>query len=139
MKTGFDLTGEHSQADNYMKAMMNIVTPVLEKGMVLAAQYAKACGRDAILMRDVEYAMKYCAMNEVGKKIGTHFPGLYDDDEDIIDDIEVVEERDEDFTRYSGNDQMMNKINEAYDSWDSWVPTNPTEEIIKNAIDSNGR
>ena len=59
MKTGFDLTGEHSQADNYMKAMMNIVTPVLEKGMVLAAQYAKACGRDAILMRDVEYAMKY--------------------------------------------------------------------------------
>jgi histone H3/H4 len=137
MKTGFDITGENSQSDAYMKAMLNIITPVLEKGMVLAAQYSKACGRDAILMQDVEYAMKYCAMNEVGKKIGTHFPGLYDDDEE--EDIEIIEESDGDFTRYSGDDQFMNKINEAYDSWDSWVPTNPTEELIKNAIDSNGR
>ena len=139
MKTGVDVTDENSQADGYMKAMIDIVTPVLEMGMVLAAQYSKACGRNAILMQDFEYAMKYCAMNEVGNTIGTHFPGLYDDDEEDVGDIEIIEEGEEDFTRYSGDDQMMNKINEAYDSWDSWTPTNPTEELIKNAIDSNGR
>ena len=38
MKTGFDVTDENSQADGYMKAMIDIVTPVLEMGMVLAAQ-----------------------------------------------------------------------------------------------------
>jgi hypothetical protein len=30
------------------------------------------------------------------------------------------------------------KINEAYDAWEGWNPTNPSEEMIKNAIDSNG-
>jgi len=26
----------------------------------------------------------------------------------------------------------------AYDNWDTWVPKNPTEQMLKNAIDSNG-
>ena len=25
----------------------------------------------------------------------------------------------------------------AYDSWKEWVPKNPTEQMLKNAIDSN--
>jgi hypothetical protein len=28
-------------------------------------------------------------------------------------------------------------MNEAYDRWDSWVPQSPTEEMLKNAINSN--
>src|SRR6056300_441416 len=116
MKTGFDLTNnENTQMDQYMETMSNILIPVIERAMILACEYAKACGRDAILMKDVEYAMKYCARYEVGQKIGSYFPEIYE-----------------------GDDDGMNKINEAYDTWDEWVPTNPSEEILKNAIDSNG-
>ena len=31
----------------------------------------------------------------------------------------------------------MQAINQAYDAWEGWKPTNPSEEMIKNAIDSN--
>jgi hypothetical protein len=139
MKTGFDLTGDTSeQINQYTQAMINIITPVLEKGMILACEYSKACGRNAVLMKDLEYSMKYCARYEVGQRVGSYFPDL-DDDDDDANDIDVIDESGIEFTRYTGDDPGMNKINEAYDTWDSWVPTNPTEELLKNAIDSNGQ
>jgi hypothetical protein len=139
MKTGFDLTSDTSeQINQYTQAMIDIVTPVLEKGMILACEYSKACGRNAVLMKDLEYSMKYCARYEVGQRVGSYFPDL-DDDDDDANDIDVIDESGIEFTRYTGDDPGMNKINEAYDTWDSWVPTNPTEELLKNAIDSNGQ
>ena len=114
----------------------------MEQSMVLAAEYADACGRDIVLGKDIEYAMKYCAMNEVGKKIGTHFPEIYDsenDSDDEEDDIEVIDEEDEDikFERYSGRQYKYVKMNMAYDTWNTWTPKNMTEMMLKNAIDSN--
>lgn len=140
MKTGFDLTdGECAQSEQYMQAMSNILIPVIERAMILACDYAKACGRDVVLMKDIEYAMKYCAMYEVGQKIGSYFPEIYEDDlEDDEDDMEIFTESEGDFTRYTGDNQDIIKMNEAYDNWDSWIPSNPTEELLKNAIDSNG-
>jgi hypothetical protein len=121
---------------------LNIIQPVMEQSMVLAAEYASACGRDTVLGKDIEYAMKYCAMNEVGKKIGTHFPEIYDsenDSDDEEDDIEVINEEDEDikFERYSGRQYKYVKMNMAYDTWNTWTPKNMTEMMLKNAIDSN--
>jgi hypothetical protein len=121
---------------------LNIIQPVMEQSMVLAAEYAGACGRDTVLGKDIEYAMKYCAMNEVGKKIGTHFPEIYDsenDSDDEEDDIEVINEEDEDikFERYSGRQYKYVKMNMAYDTWNTWTPKNMTEMMLKNAIDSN--
>jgi len=121
---------------------LNIIQPVMEQSMVLAAEYADACGRDIVLGKDIEYAMKYCAMNEVGKKIGTHFPEIYDsenDSDDEEDDIEVIDEEDEDikFERYSGRQYKYVKMNMAYDTWNTWTPKNMTEMMLKNAIDSN--
>jgi hypothetical protein len=29
------------------------------------------------------------------------------------------------------------KMNMAYDNWDAWEPKNPSELMLKNAIDSN--
>jgi hypothetical protein len=139
MKTGFgESTGDFE--NQMMQSAIGIIQPVLEMGMVLAGKYAHACGRDTILSKDVEYAMKYCVMHTVGQKIGTHFPDLYDeeDTDSDEDDIEVVEESDEMFERYSGEDETFLRINEAYDTWDQWSPTNPTEEMLKNAINSNG-
>ena len=80
-------------ASTLEKSAIEIITPVLEHSVVLSGQYAKACGRDTILGKDMEYCMKYCAMNEVGKKMGTHFPEIYEESSDEEDQ----EEEDIDF------------------------------------------
>ena len=115
---------------------INIIQPVLERTMVLAAEYAKASGRDMVLGEDLEYAMKYCAMNEVGKKMGTHFPEIYEEDDSEEDDIEI-EDEEIPFTRYTGREYKFVKMNMAYDNWDAWEPKNPSDLMLKNAIDSN--
>ena len=135
---------QEKDATNYLieqvqESAINIIQPVMEKSMVFAAEYAKACGRDIVLGEDLEYAMKYCAMNEVGKKMGTHFPEIYEDEYDTEEEIEVIDEDEEDieFERYSGREYKIVKMNIAYDNWENWVPKNPSEQMLKNAIDSN--
>ena len=124
--------------NDFQQTAMNVIQPLLERSMVIAAEYANACGRNMVVREDMEYAMKYCAMNEVGKKIGTYFPEIYEestsdeDEEDVIFDDEEIA-----FTRYSGREYKFVKMNMAYDNWDTWVPKNPTEQMLKNAIDSN--
>lgn len=120
------------------QSAIDIITPVFENAMMLSGHYARACGRSVILGEDLEYCMKYCAMRTVGDKIGSYFPDIYDSDESDIDDIEMVDEEDEDaFEPYSGSNTDMKAITEAYNTWESWVPTNPLEQMLKNAIDSN--
>lgn len=118
--------------------MTNILLPVMEKATLLSAEYAKACGRDVIVSEDMEYAMKYCAMYKVGETIGSTMPEIYE--EELSGDEEIDEVEPEDcpgFVRYSGDDPIFNRVNDAVDSWDTWVPQNPTEEMLKNAINSN--
>ena len=120
------------------ESAINIIQPVLERSMILAAEYAKACGRDIVLAEDMEYAMKYCAMNEVGKKIGTHFPEIYEEESsEDEEEIEIEEDEDVPFTRYSGREYKFVKMNMAYDNWNTWEPKNPSEQMLKNAINSN--
>lgn len=136
MQTGFGGDGS-AMAEQYMKSMIDIMTPVMERSMILAAEYSKACGRDTLLPEDLEYAMKYCAMYTVGETIGSLMPEIYDEE---LSDEDEDEEDDEDlpeFVRYSGDDETFTRMNEAYDRWDSWVPQSPVEEMLKNAINSN--
>jgi hypothetical protein len=123
----------------YVTSMIDILLPVMEKSMLFAAEYSRACGRDVVLSEDMEYAIKYCAMHTVGQDIGTLFPDIYDeltsDDEDSIE--EVAEEDCPPFERYSGQDERFILMNHAYDRWESWVPQNPSEQMLKNAINSN--
>ena len=138
MQTGFN--GDTSgMVDQYMKSMIDIMTPVMEQSMILAAEYSKACGREILLPEDLEYAMKYCAMYTVGQTIGSIMPEIYD--EEMSDDEEEEEEEDDenlpDFVRYSGDDERFLLMNQAYDRWDSWEPQSPVEEMLKNAINSN--
>ena len=121
-------------SSNLAKTAIEIITPVLENALMLSGKYATACGRDVILAKDLEYCMKYCAMNTVGQRIGSHFPEVYSDEEIEIDD---AEEDDGDFKQYTGSDGDMRAITEAYESWKYWKPTNPSEQLLKNAIDSN--
>jgi hypothetical protein len=88
----------------------------------------------------MEYAMKYCVMYTVGNTVGPSFPEVYEDAEDSEDeDMEVVDgDECPPFERYSGTDPMFLQVNEAYDRWNAWEPQNPTEQMLKNAINSNG-
>ena len=137
MKTGFDLSD--SGNDNHLKALIDIVIPVVEKAIVLSCEYAKACGRDTVISKDFEYAAKYCAMRTVGHHIGSHFPEIYeeDGDDDNEDDLVVIDDDSIEFVRYSGDDPSFLAINDAYDAWDAWIPQSPVEELLKNAINSN--
>jgi hypothetical protein len=137
MKTGFGETSgayEQSQQD----ALMGILLPVLERSMILAAEYSKACGRDTVLSEDMEYAIKYCVMYTVGQDIGSLFPEIYNEESSDEEDIEEVEPDEcPSFVRYSGEDPTFRQMNEACDRWDTWVPQSPVEEMLKNAINSN--
>jgi hypothetical protein len=140
MKTGFDLSDtSNDMYDSHLKTLIDIVTPVIEKAIILSCEYAKACGRDAVLGKDFEYAAKYCAMRTVGQQIGSHFPEIYEDTEDDenVDEIDLINDDSIEFVRYSGDDPSFKAMNDAYDAWDSWQPQSPVEELLKNAINSN--
>ncbi len=138
MQTGFGDMGD-GMMERYISDMINIVQPVIEKSTLLAAEYCKACGRDVILSEDMEYAMKYCAMRTVGEAIGSIIPEIYNEEvSDEDEEEEEVEPEDcPEFVRYSGTDPVFIWVNEAFDTWDTWIPQNPTEQMLKNAINSN--
>lgn len=115
--------------------MEDIFIPVVEAAMVYASHYCKASGRSTVTEKDIEYALKYCAMNIVGKKIGSFFPEIYDEEESDEDDIDIVDDTEEPFTRYQGTEELFTKMNECFDNWDLWEPYSPAEHIIKNAIE----
>ncbi len=129
------------------EAAFDIILPVLEASVIYASHYCKACGRSTVTAKDIEYGLKYAAMTSVGKYIGTLFPededeeDSSDSDGSLDDDVEVVDDTDEPFTRYTGDeDDTCVQINNAYDTWDSWEPYSPAERAIKNAIEKqNGR
>lgn len=120
----------------FIDSSISILMPVMEKSMIMAAEYSKKCNRTFVTAMDLKYAMRYCAMKTVGDKIGSHFPEIYEQESESDEsDIEEVEETEEDFTRYSGDDELMNSINEAYDNWEGWEPQSPAESMLKDAID----
>jgi hypothetical protein len=117
------------------EAAIDIFLPVMESAMVFAGHYAKVCGRDVVLSQDVSIGLMYAARNVTGKQIGSLFPEIYDEDDDSDDDLEECDDVDEDsWVRYSGNDEMANKMNECMDTWDAWEPTSPAENALKNAV-----
>ena len=138
MQTGFGDSGD-GMIEQYIQTMTNLLLPVMERSTLLAAEYSKACGRDTLLPEDMEYAMKYCAMYTVGQTNGSMFPEIYQEEEEESDEeMETVSPEDcPPFERYTGNDPTYLQMNDAYDQWDSWIPQNPTEELLKNAVNSN--
>lgn len=90
MKTGF---GESSGGyeESQQEALFGILLPVLERSMILAAEYSKACGRDTVLGEDMEYAIKYCVMYTVGQNIGSICPEIYDEESSDEEDLEEVD------------------------------------------------
>jgi len=117
---------------------MEIFKPVMESATVLAAHYAKACGRDVVLQEDMRIGMMYATRYVTGRQVGSLFPEIYEDSDsesdsgswETVDDEELV------WTRYEGTeDEQARKMNECADTWDSWEPETPAERALKNAVD----
>ncbi len=118
-------------------AAINILVPVMEFAVYSAAKYANACQRNTVTSTDMEYGMKYAARNYIGKQIGSHFE---DESEEESEESDEEFESDEDeFTRYQGDNEIIQAMNECYDTWDDWSPENPAEIIMKKAIDEQNK
>ncbi len=144
-----------------LESALDIFRPVMESATVMAAHYAKACGRDVVLAEDMNMGMMFAARYVTGRQIGSLFPEIYEEggeesgtdsdsdgsDSDFDGDGEEESGTDSDgwetvsdseltWTRYQGtDDEQALKMNECADTWASWEPQNPSERALKNAID----
>lgn len=135
MQTNFE-AGSYEQ--RFVDSAIDLLLPVLEKSMILAAEYSKACDRDFVTSWDLKYAMRYCAQHVLGRIQGSLFPEIYEEDSESDDDedaLDIVQENEDSFTRYTGDDNFFVGMNKAFDDWDSWEPQNPMETMLKDAID----
>ncbi len=148
MKTG---QGE-LDTSSILGSALDIFRPVMESATILAAHYAKACGRDVVLSKDMHMGMMFAARNVTGRQVGSLFPEIYeetesdadsdedgDSDEDSEQDSEssweTVSDSELMWTRYEGTDDQALAMNACADSWESWEPETPAERALKNAID----
>jgi hypothetical protein len=113
---------------------IDIFLPVMESSVVLAAHYAKACGRDCVTSQDMCYGMMYAARNVTGKQLGSLFPEVYEE-EDSGEEEGSEEDVETNWSRYDGtdNEHALN-MNACADSWDAWEPETPAERALKNAV-----
>ena len=138
-----------------LESALDIFRPVMESATVMAAHYAKACGRDVVLQEDMRFGMMFAARYVTGRQIGSLFPEIYresgsDSDSDFDEEgsdydpdgsessgsWETVDDEELTWTRYEGtDDDQALKMNECADTWASWEPQNPSERALKNAID----
>lgn len=117
---------------------LDIFLPVVESATVLAAHYAKACGRDIVLAEDMKYGLMYSARHVAGKQVGSLFPEIYES-EDEEEEEDSPDEDEPEWIRYSGQDNdMAVKMNECYDTWSGWEPASPAERALKAAVDKMG-
>ena len=116
-------------------AAIDLLLPVMESSMVLASHYAKACGRDTVTGKDVAYGLMYAVRNVTGRQVGSLFPEAYDDEDSDEEELEEVDESEEPFTRYEGDEEIFVNMNRCADTWDSWEPESPIERMLKLATD----
>jgi hypothetical protein len=132
-----------------ISSALDIFKPVMESAAVLAAHYAKACGRDVVLSQDMHMGMMFAARNVTGRHVGSLFPEIYEESEESDRDSEesescsdsdgsweTVSDSELAWTRYDGqDDEQALAMNACADSWASWEPETPAERALKNAID----
>ena len=135
-----------------LESALDIFRPVMESATVMAAHYAKACGRDVVLQEDMRFGMMFAARYVTGRQIGSLFPEIYEDEEesdesrsdsdfdpddsDSSASWETVSDSELVWTKYEGTeDEQALKMNECADTWDAWEPESPAERALKNAVD----
>jgi hypothetical protein len=119
-----------------MEEVFELIKPVMETAMIIAAHYCKACGRSTVTAQDVKMGMKFAARTVPGVENESLFPEIYEDEDsdEEEDEIEEVDEDEEPFTRYEGDDPKMLLVNEMTDTWDEWDPDTPMQILLKRVI-----
>lgn len=129
------LGGNEFIVDRNVTALYDILLPVIEKAVILAAKYARACQRETVTARDFQYGLQHCAMHCVGESIGSILPEEdSDDDESSYDIPDLVDDDEEPFTEYRGSDPTFKAMNESARRFSAWQPASPVEEMLKKAI-----
>lgn len=113
------------------QAAEEILTPVLEASVILAAKYATACGRSTVTAKDMALGLMFAARNVTGRHTGTL---LSDDEDEDEDEIEEVDDDEEPFSEYTGEEELYVNMNQCSQSWDAWEPESPVEVALKSAI-----
>jgi hypothetical protein len=116
------------------QAAEEILTPVLEASVLLAAKYATACGRATVTAQDMALGLMFAARNVTGRHTGTLLSDDDDDDDDDDDSIEEVDDDEEPFSEYTGDEELYMNMNSCSQTWDSWDPESPAEVALKSAI-----
>jgi len=132
-------TGDGTMDTGHIEtAAMDLFLPVMESATVLAAHYAKACGRNCVMAEDMSYGLMYAARNVTGRQVGSLYPEIWDEETDESQsDSDSDSDSEDPWSRYSGTDEMAQKMNECADTWAQWTPSNPAERALKNAVDKN--
>ena len=133
--------------DELPAEIVNRFQSAMENALALAAEYAAAAGRDTVLSKDVEIALKYVCRYLYGE------PSVLDDeddeeaDEEEEDDdeedeeeeggIEIVDEESVEWTPVPNEDEdnIVEKIHLCYDLWEDWDPPFHEQRLLKEAID----
>lgn len=130
-----------------LESALDIFRPVMESATVMAAHYAKACGRDVVLQEDMRMGMMYATRYVTGRQVGSLFPEIYEEEAESSSDSdgedsdssaswETVSDSELVWSKYEGTeDEQALKMNECADTWDSWEPESPAERALKNAVD----
>lgn len=116
-------------------AATRMLIPCLEAAAIVASEYSRLCQREVVTSKDFEYSLKFAARHVLGNQTETLFPEA-DDEEDDADEVLSVDESEEVWTRYEGDDERLQMVNRAAETWDDWVPSTPLEAALKRSIDS---
>ena len=114
--------------------ILDIFLPVMESAVVVAAHYAKACGRP-VLAKDMCMGLMFSARHVVGRQVGSFFPEIYDSEDSDESDVETVDDSEFTWSWYDGPDEKLRLVNECAATWDQWVPETPAECALKNAVE----
>lgn len=120
-------------ASRFANEAAELMKPVWEAAVVVAAKYAKACGRDVFMAQDVAMGLMFATRRVLGVQTKSFFPHIYEpsaeEEDEPCDDDDVV------WARYVGDDVEMLHVNEVADGWDAWEPQSPAEKALKTAVD----
>jgi len=131
------------ETDPFAKRFANdaaeLMKPVWEAAVVVAAKYAKACGRDVVVAQDVAMGLMFAARRVLGVHTKSFFPHIYEPSAEAEEEDEPCGDDDVVWARYAGDDVEMLHVNEVADGWDAWEPQSPAEKALKNAVDKARR
>ena len=158
MKTGFTNDDDEVIDTKFIDFMESTMALLFSNAIESASRYVELADRNTLTKKDIEYAMKYAAMeflknpnlNEDIQKTSEELDRISEDIDDENNehenDILIVDEEDNitdpfkevDPNLLSNQDDIIfiKKMNHYYSYWDEWKPQALIEKHIKSSINA---